>query len=170
MDGLRLDFDLRQAETLARAFASAPALVATELGRAALEASLLIEREAKENAPTAHVTFRASIRSEPPRMLGDRIVGVVMSPLAYAEPVELGTKPHRPPIAPLADWARVKLGLRGDEAESAAWGIARKIEREGTEGRFPLSRALAENAPQVEAIMTAAVGRIAAALATAGAR
>lgn len=39
----------------------------------------------------------------------------------------------RPPIQPLIAWVGHKFGIYGDEAKSAAFAIAKKIEREGTE-------------------------------------
>ncbi|HET8838047.1 MAG TPA: hypothetical protein VFM82_03545 [Flavobacteriaceae bacterium] len=45
-----------------------------------------------------------------------------------------GRKPgKRPPIAPLERWAQAKLGLSGQQAKSAAFAIANKIAKEGTE-------------------------------------
>jgi hypothetical protein len=32
------------------------------------------------------------------------VIGVVGSPLAYALPVEIGTRPHFPPVAAILDW------------------------------------------------------------------
>lgn len=46
----------------------------------------------------------------------------------YAPYVEYGTAPHMPPIEPLKDWARLKLG-----DESAGYPVALKIAREGTD-------------------------------------
>lgn len=40
---------------------------------------------------------------------------------------------NRPPIAPLVRWVGYKLGLSGREATSAAFAIATKIAKEGTD-------------------------------------
>lgn len=40
---------------------------------------------------------------------------------------------NRPPIAPLVRWVGYKLGLTGKEATSAAFAIATKIAKEGTD-------------------------------------
>lgn len=37
-----------------------------------------------------------------------------------------------PPVAKLVTWVEHKFGLHGKEAISAAWAVAKKIEREGT--------------------------------------
>lgn len=52
----------------------------------------------------------------------------------YTEYLKNGRKPGKmPPIAPIERWAQVKLGLRGAQAKSAAFAIAKKIAKEGTE-------------------------------------
>lgn len=48
---------------------------------------------------------------------------------------EFGTDPHMPPVEPLMAWAHRKLGLGDKEARKAAWGIAKTIEKEGTDPR-----------------------------------
>jgi hypothetical protein len=66
---------------------------------------------------------------------GLTVSGVVGSPLAYAEVVEVGRRPGSfPPVAPIALWAQRKLGLSETEAQGAALAIARKIFWHGTEG------------------------------------
>ena len=52
----------------------------------------------------------------------------------YSEQLVWGRRPgKRPPISALEKWVQVKLGLSGAEAKGAAFAIAKKIEREGTE-------------------------------------
>lgn len=47
----------------------------------------------------------------------------------HAAAVEVGSRPHRPPVDPLIRWAE----LRGfTDPRGAAWAIAAKIAREGT--------------------------------------
>lgn len=57
---------------------------------------------------------------------------------------------NRPPIAPLITWVGHKFNLFGQEAISAAYAIATKIEREGTE-YYPSGTDLLEvlQAPEV---------------------
>ena len=67
---------------------------------------------------------------------GVAVVGRVFDPVAYAVPVELGSRPHFPPLAPIALWVRRKLGISNEgEARSVAFLIARKISRRGTPPR-----------------------------------
>lgn len=82
-----------------------------------------------------------------------KVIGVLGSPLSYAEPVEYGSKPHKPPYAPILLWVRRKLGgalrleLRQESTSgrvsrasmesrirSVAWAVVMKIAREGTVG------------------------------------
>src|SRR5690606_22373253 len=52
----------------------------------------------------------------------------------YTEQLVWGRRPgNRPPIAPLERWAQIKLGLSGRDALGAAFAIANKIAKEGTE-------------------------------------
>lgn len=54
--------------------------------------------------------------------------------------VDQGTRPHRPPIQPLIEWAGRHAGAFGlnteREIESFAYAIATKIEQEGTRPTF----------------------------------
>lgn len=46
----------------------------------------------------------------------------------YAASIEYGTDPHMPPVDALKGWSRRKLGN-----EKAAWAVAKKIAKEGTD-------------------------------------
>ena len=59
----------------------------------------------------------------------------VVNNMEYALAVELGRRAKMPPVAPIQLWVERKLGLSGDEAESAAWGIAKKKARTATPGQ-----------------------------------
>lgn len=124
---------------LAALWDQAPQIAEKHLRAAMEEALLFLQREVQEATPTgAHQLLRKSITAEPVQRLASGLLGVVDvkqgSALDYAVAVELGTKPHMPPIAPLVDWAKAKLGLDPDEAEAAAHGIAWKIFHQGTKG------------------------------------
>lgn len=57
--------------------------------------------------------------------------------------IELGTRPHWPPIAPLAEWAlRKGIADDQDEAEEIAFAIAKQISVEGTIPRFFMKKAM----------------------------
>lgn len=105
-----------------------------------------------ERTPAAHGTLRQSVFGEVqafPDGLG--VEGVVGAGAGYAPYVELGTRPHMPPLAPLVDWVEVKLGLRGKEALRAARAIRWSIFQRGTLaiGMFHLT--LRDQLPEIEA-------------------
>ena len=54
----------------------------------------------------------------------------VGSTAKHAPFIEFGTRPHFPPIAPIAAWCERKLG-----DASAAWAVCKKIAEEGTPPR-----------------------------------
>lgn len=125
-----LGFDELQA-----AWAKAPDIVRQELTRAMWEAELQLEPAIQAETPEgAYKNLRSSIAAQTPRVSADTVLGVVGTAAAYAIPVELGTKPHFPPILPLVDWVIAKLGVPEKEAKGVAFLIARKISRRGTTG------------------------------------
>lgn len=146
----------------------APETVQAELHAATLEATLLLEREVRENTPVGiggGGGLRGSIGAREPVVNADQVIGVVGTALRYAEAVELGTKPHFPPVQPLADWAQFKLGIPEAQARDVGFLIARKISRVGTEGAFMFRDALDAQRGQIGAIYARAHTRIRDALA-----
>jgi hypothetical protein len=141
-----------------RAFEVAPQAMRDEMLRAMTLADELLVREAAERAPAAHGTLRSSIFGEE-WIAGDSVLGLVASPLEYAVYVELGTKPHFPPIEPLIDWVRVKFHKSEEEARGIAFLVARKIAERGTLGVGMFNRAFAANIGQVERIFDHGVER-----------
>lgn len=177
---MKIAFDLQALVELQRAFERAPQLVAEEMLRAMAEADLLLQREAQELTPVGvggGGGLRGSITRREEPLSGGRILGVVGSPLSYAAAVELGTRPHMPPIEPLIDWVRQKLpaGQRvsiktrrstitkegAGEAERIARAIQWKIAHYGTPAVGMFHRALAANRAQIARIFGAARERIA---------
>lgn len=145
---------------LIAAFGYAPELATDELMTAMIEADALLEREIKELTPEGASGggaggLKGSIHSE--ESVGmDGVIGVVGTSMNYALPVELGTRPHFPPIAPLVDWVIAKLGVREQEAHGVAFAIARKISVSGTPAAGMFHRGLAANEQQVFSIFEAA--------------
>jgi len=70
---------------------------------------------------------------------------VVSFDAPHAPFMEYGTRPHFPPIAPLADWA-IRKGMADtqEEADEVALAVARKIAKHGIEPRHFLAKAVAE--------------------------
>lgn len=168
---MELSLDLSGFAGLEEALRRSPALVDREL-RAAVEESLaLLQREVVEATPTgAYGLLRRSIIvHEPLRQGSDAWLGVVDvadahgrfgSVLNYAVAVELGTRPHFPPVAPLIDWVRAKLGVDHNDAPGVALAVARKISHRGTDGAHMFSRTFRAQRAQVQRIFDRAVQRI----------
>lgn len=158
---LAYSIDLGGLKELQTAFRKAPQIVVDELERATIEADSLIEREVKDRIPTgAHQLLRASVFSEE-QVSATGVIGVVASPMNYALPVELGTKPHFPPVDSLIDWVKEKFGIREEKAaRGAAFLVARKISIHGTAGQFPFQLASIATEEGVRAIFDQATDRI----------
>jgi len=163
-DAFTIRADLGDAAELARAFARSPAIVIEELVDATTEATLVAEREIAEHTPVGiggGGGLKGSWSAREPRVLADNIIGEVGTPLAHAVPVELGTRPHFPPVQPLADWAQHKLGLSPAEARGVGFVIARKIARTGTKGAHMVTKGMASAERSILAIYARARERIA---------
>lgn len=147
---------------LARAWETAPDVVRENLLAGMAQAGSLVEREVKERTPTGiggGAGLRGSITSEE-QVDGFRVLGIVSTAQQYAEAVELGTKPHRPPVAPLQDWAKQKFGISEEEAEGVGFAIQNKIAKEGTEGAFMFRDALNDQEDAVIRILDGTVQKI----------
>lgn len=154
-------FDVSDLRRLEAAFKSAPDLVQRELREFMTEATVLLQGEVQQRTPTTHGTLRASIIGNVTELAGGiGVQGVVGSALAYAEAVELGTRPHMPPVEPLIDWVRQKFGLSGKEAKSAAWRVARGIARHGTPAAGMFHFAWRDNQVQILSMFKARMARI----------
>ncbi len=163
-----VELDTSAMQAYARYLQQAPEIAREEMSRSVEEALLLLEREIKENVPVgAHGLLRSSITHQMRGAAladGLGVAGTVGSSLNYALPVELGTKPHFPPVEPLRDWVEKKLGVDPSRSGQVAFLIARKIAKRGTKGARYAGRALDENADQVNQIVAAALPRIVARL------
>lgn len=91
---------------------------------------------------------------------GDQIMGTLYNPMAHALPMETGTRPFWPPLAPLEQWAKRKFSVDGAQARSIAFLVARKISREGIKGRHFFADGWASVKGQVEQRMQMALARI----------
>lgn len=160
---MEIRIDLSTAEIVARAFEVAPEVAREELLAGVTEADALLEREVKEGTPVGvggGGGLRGSIGSAE-TVLADSVLGLVSSSAIHAQPVELGSRPHFPPVAPIRDWVEHKLGISQDQSEGVAFAIARTIAKRGTKGHFMFRNAFEANELQVLQILNAAVGRIA---------
>lgn len=115
------------------------------------EATLLVTRSARKNAPVDTGVLRASIMPGSRRQ-GDITVGVVGSNVHYAPFMELGTRPHWPPIDALETWAR--------RHGTTAFLVARAIARRGLRPRRYLQRALDDNARRIRQLIGNYVSKV----------
>lgn len=141
---------------LENAIAHMPEMVDEELSRAALEASIAVTRNVKEVTPVGASRgggegLQASIRYQIYPSAGE-VTGVISSPLRYVEAVEIGTRPHMPPVEALQEWAASK-GL-------SAWAVAKSIAKHGTKGQWMFKRGFEASHSALERIADSAVSRI----------
>jgi len=123
----------------------------TAMVEAMRDATLLVEAQARKLAPVDTGRLRASI--VPQVVQRDNVVkGIVGSNVKYAPYMELGARPHWPPIAALEVWAR--------RHHTTAFLVARAIARRGIKARRFLQRAVMENRNRIGEILSRTVGRI----------
>jgi hypothetical protein len=161
VSGMSVD-SLRQ---LQRALQEAPEVAERELTAAATEAVLLVEREVQERISVGATGLtRASVTGD---VMSTPVgpLGVVGSSQVSALFVELGTKPHMPPVAPLVPWVRNVLGVPAKDARNVAFLVARKIAVHGTPAQRPFGQAAEATQAEVVRIYEDAVGRMAGRLA-----
>lgn len=130
---MNASLDIQGWQELDSAFRRSPEIVREELLAAVTESDKLLEREVKDLTPTASGVSRASIFSRE-QVLGDGGIGVVGTSQPHVAYVEIGTRPHFPPVAPLEDWVRQKLAVPEKRVHGVAYLIARKIAQRGTLG------------------------------------
>jgi len=118
------------------------------------EAALLLERAIKETTPVGAgpIHLRDTIFSETV-IQGLAISAALGTPAVHGEPVEYGTKPHFPPVAPIRHWVERKLGLSGSEAAGVAFVIARAISKRGTKPARMFGRGVDEQKAAVIRIL-----------------
>lgn len=124
-------------------------LSSTPIEQAMEAATLVVARAAREYAPVDQGRLRASILPEVRSLSGERVEGIVGSNVMYAPFVELGTRPHWPPLEALRIWA-ARHGL-------SAFLVARAIARRGTKAIRFLQRGVEEQRQRVEDILEQAV-------------
>lgn len=161
---MELTAEIPGMEILDRAWQQCPELVVTEMTAAMWQSELLLQREVQELTPvgvSGAGGLKGSIFTASPEISSNAVIGVVGSPLSYAESVELGTKPHWAPIEPLLDWVIHKLGKTEAEAERVARSIQLNIAHHGTPAAGMFHRGLNQTRAQIEQFFEQAVGRIA---------
>lgn len=164
-----MSLSMQALATFQRALQDAPELTDHELLVAATESTLLVEREVKELIPRGATGLTAASITSDVLSTPAGPLGVVGSTQPAALFVELGTRPHMPPVAPLVPWVRNVLGVPQDRARTVAYLVARKIAQRGTRAQRPFARALEATEAQIVRIFEDAADRLAAHLAGDGA-
>ena len=148
-------------DALKRGFDQAPEVTRRELLAAATQGTLLVEREVKDGMPRHTGMTAASVASDAfATPVG--VIGTVGSSQPSATFLELGTKPHMPPVEALIPWVKAVLGVEPKRARSVAFLVARKIARKGTKPRRVFEKAAAATEGQVLRMFEDAAGRVAA--------
>jgi hypothetical protein len=124
---------------LADLWQRAPDITREEMLRTVTECDLLMQGELMQKLPRGagglHGAGLAGTVFREEHALADNVIGLTATKEPYAEYVELGTRPHRVgpnAIDALTDWVEARIGLRDEEAEGMAEGIAWKIRHFGT--------------------------------------
>lgn len=138
-----------------------PDVVIQELIPAVAESQQRLQQAIQERTPSSGApdSLKGSIGAEPVKLGISSIEGFVGTVKHYAVPVELGTRPYHPPIVPLMDWVKRRLGKVGKEGKSAAFAIAQKIAKEGKVGSHMFSEGLAEARDEIHETIHASVER-----------
>lgn len=158
-----VNFELVGLDRLNRALMQAPDMVQEEIKRYLKWAVTHMKAEVQDRTPTGEGHLRRSIIGQTEVSVSG-MLGVVGSPLEYATPVELGTRPHpvsEEGIMAITKWVMHKIPLGqavslktgrplknadvNARAKRIANAIAWKIQREGSEGHFMFERALNAN-------------------------
>lgn len=124
-------------------------------------ATLLVQRSARINAPVDTGRLRSSI--VPEVLVRDRnLVGVIGTNVVYAPYVETGTTPHWPPPSALEVWAkRHRIPEFAVRRSIGTFGTSKMAFRKlGTKGWFYLKRALEDNAEKIHHLFERAIGDI----------
>jgi hypothetical protein len=149
--------------TLPAAIMADPQALYRVTGRAALAAGLpYVHRRLALATPSGATGLaRASVTSESGLGVAPvrGFVGYAGMSSRYIGFVNDGTRPHWPPIGPLAYWAARKFGypVGSAQAQRAGYLVARAISRRGTKPRLFVERVVIKDGPQARRLMSDAI-------------
>lgn len=159
---MNLSISLGGLQSFAQGLRESPEYTDRQLQEAMTEATLLVQREWQENLPRVSGLTARSITSDVASTPAG-VLGVVSSSQPNALFLELGTRPHMPPVAAIEPWVKAVLGIsEPKEVKRVAFLVARKIAREGTPAQHPMARAVQSTEGQVIAMFERAAGKVAA--------
>lgn len=114
--------------------------------KAMVASTAAVKRTAKEEVPIYQGELRRGIFDKVTSSIAKSVQGLVyVANVKYGLWVEMGTRPHFPPVEPLEKWARIKLGKPG-----AGFLIARKIAKRGTKAHPFMLPALENNKQKIQ--------------------
>jgi hypothetical protein len=164
-----ITYALPDSVELSAAWHKAPDVVREELYGAMEESLIGLQAAVQDLTPVgAYGLLRQSELAQPVEALADQVIGVVGTSLQYAEAVELGTKPHFPPIEALEDWVKAKLHVDDADVKRVAFLVARKISISGTPAIGMFHRGLNKTREQIAQRFELARNRIVERLAIKG--
>ena len=149
-------------EEAVKTFQNADKIIQAEFKTAMNKSVLKVAAAAKKAAPVGvSGELRASISGKVTPMGAHDVEGRVGSPLPYATYVELGTRPHYPPLEPLVLWVQRKLSPANDwQAVMIARAIQLKIGRIGTKGVKFFEAAIESTEDDINGYFDAALDKI----------
>lgn len=163
---MRISIDTTEVETMHALWARFPEIMGEEMYVSVVVIDQLLKGELQQQLPrgagglSGGAGLVGSVVTEEQRY-ADSVIGMTGSPLPYAEYVELGTKPHFPPLQPIEDWVQAKLDITDeDEKRQVAFLIARKISRVGTKPDGTWQRVAEASQPEVVRRLSAGVERV----------
>lgn len=114
--------------------------------KAMVASTAAVKRTAKEEVPIYQGELRRGIFDKVTSSVAKSVKGIVyVANVKYGIFVELGTRPHFPPVAVMEKWARIKLGKPG-----IGYLVSRKIARVGTKAHPFMLPALEQNKEKIQ--------------------
>lgn len=122
-----------------------------------MRAVAILQRESDAKAFDVG-TYRRAWKSELVGQTAVRVYNVA----PYAAVIEHGRRAGKtpPPARALIPWVSRKLGIRGDEAKSVAFAVARSIGKKGIKGKFVLGGAMERIKVAIEQEIVESVGKV----------
>ena len=158
---MNLSISMGGLQSFAQGLRDSPEYTDRVLQEAMTEATLLVQREWQENLPRVSGLTARSITSDVASTPAG-VLGVVSSSQPNALFLELGTRPHMPPVAAIEPWVKAVLGIsEPKEVKRVAFLVARKIARHGTPAQRPMERAAQSVEGQITAMFERAAAQVA---------
>jgi len=138
----------------------ATAIFEEEFKKGLEEAVALTHREVDKRTPRGLTSHLAESVDRAVMGIGLNLYGIVWTPMNYARRVEEGT-PYTPNFIALAEWVRLKLGLKGKHIYAVAHVIRTSIKLGGQKvARWMFKEGFEASKSQVQGILDKAASKI----------